>query len=665
MNNGIIKLNNTEISFSNIILKKDKQLDLKNTFNYGKEVIFDFEEVEIKHNVSINKNFLILNREIKIIKDGFYSICLYLNHNIKNYEIFMPSIMYEKNSQGKGNFPRIDEKHKYWSFIETRMSIPGCIEIYNDNEVLTVGHNSNEIYSSTSYAHNNINFTIPAVEFPFEYLGKNKLKKVVSDFSKSFKYFEKNTLIKQTYFIYYNKQKKIDLFDQYLNYAKFFLNKKATPLKRSLADTKVLLLRHLLFLVEKKGSLAFLKMGKCNFPNQDIYEFTSASFLVKSIECASIFKNLDIDNIKKQASRKILNYLIKEEDEKLVNQSYDELAYSIGDYFLQAEAESGVFRDCYSINEKIWGGYLGIGENHNFQFNINSRTNGEALLSYLSLAKSSDIKHKENYFNLIDNVSNFYLKNQLSNGNYGRWWDGKGNIVDSKGTNGAYIFLFFIKYYQYSKKDKLLQSIIKAIPYYTSLIEANDFFGDTLDADSFDKEAGQILLNCFISLYEIEDFKKDYYISLSKKCANYLISWIQLDNIIFDESTPLGKRNFKTLGYTNVSIANQHLDCYGMMIAYDFLRLYRFCEDDTYCKFAKLMINASLQLISFPDDLLGRSLNFIGWIPEQINHTRWDYFNNDRNMCGYFSINIAWVQVLVLDYLLKIEVEFPEVLNEI
>ncbi|MDC7250761.1 MAG: hypothetical protein PQJ49_12660, partial [Sphaerochaetaceae bacterium] len=557
------------------------------------------------------------------------------------------------------------EKNKYWSFIETRMSIPGCIELYNNNEVLIVGHNSNEIYSATSYSDNFISFTIPAIEYPFEYLGKNKLNKVSSNLNNSYKYFEDDTLIKQTYYIYYKRQKGIDLFNQYLNFSKIFINKKVPPLKKSLANTKVLLLRHLLFLVENEEPFAYLKMGKGNFPHQDIYEFTSASFLVKSVECASIFKKIDVVKLKSQASKKIVSLLQNEEKKKMLSNSYENLAYKIGDYFLKAETKVGVFRDCYSLKDNIWGGYLGVGENGNFRFHINTRTNGEALLSYLELAKLSDYKHKQRYLNLIDNISNFYLENQLDNGNYGRWWDEKGNIVDEKGTNGAYIFLFFIKYFEYIKQDKLYKSIEKAIPYYASLVESKNFFGDTLDADSFDKEAGQILLNCFLSLYEVEAFKKDYYLYLSKKSANYLISWIQLDNIIFDKSTPIGKRGINTLGYTNVSIANQHLDCYGMMIAYDFLRLNQYCEDNTYFKFAKLMINASLQLVSSPDDLIDRSPDYIGWIPEQINHTRWDYFNNEDNMCGHFCINIAWVQVLVLDYLLKIEDDFVEALDEV
>jgi hypothetical protein len=665
MNSSIINFNNTELSFSNAVLNKEGTLDLKHLVEIDNNVLFNFKDVEIKHIVNFNENYFTLDREIKINKDGFYSIRLNINHNIKKYEIFIPPIMFNRNMQGKGKFPRINETNKYWSFLETRMSIPGCIELYNDNEVLTIGHNANEIYSSTSYSKNNINFTIPGIEYPFAYLGKNKLEKVILDLDNSYKFFKEKTLIKQTFYIYYKKQKEIDLFDQYFNFSKIFLTNKITKLNKSLADIKALLLRHLLFLVEKEGDLAYVKMGKGNFPNQDIYEFTSASFLVKSIECASIFKRINVEQIKLQASKKVVYYLHSEEKKKLIHHSYEDLANSIGDYFLQAEAKDGIFRDCYSLKDKIWGGYLGIGENGNYRFNINARTNGEALLSYLELAKSSDSLHQKKYFKLIDNVSNFYLENQLDNGNYGRWWDDNGNIVDEKGTNGAYIFLFFIKYFQYTKKEKFLKSIEKAIDYYASLIESKNFFGDTLDADSFDKEAGQILLDCFISLYELKEFKDDYYLYLSKKCANFLISWIQLDNIKFDKSTPLGKRDFKTLGYTNVSVANQHLDCYGMMIAYDFLRLDRVCGDHIYFKFAKIMINASLQLISSPMDLLDRSVDFIGWLPEQINHTRWDYFNDEDNMCGHYSINIAWVQVLVLDYLLKIEEKFPEALNEV
>jgi len=656
----IFKCDN-KISLSCINKVKTKESELKsNLLNESENnMILDYQVLSISMKIKREDDFLIIDRTIQINQSNYYSLDFEIEHGIDNFEVFIPSLLFKRNKQGKGNFPKLNNKLKSFSFLETRSSISGCIELYNDSNSLIIAHSPNEIQSSTNWDNNKVIFSIPAIECPYRYLGKSKFEEIKQKDCNHYIYLYENQIIKQEYYLYFNMEENIDMIDQYYKFSKHFLHIDKYKRKYSIDDYKAILLRHLLFLVENDNDFSYLKMGKGNFPYQDIYEFTSASFLVKSIECASLFKNIDVNMIKSKADRTIVNYLEYEEEFKLDKKDYSELAYRIGDYFLKAESKSGLFRDCYSLKKKIWGGYLGIGENDKYRFYINSRTNGEALISYLHLANNSDKLHKRKYFKLIDNICSFYLDNQLENGNYGRWWDEDGNSLDGKGTNGAYIFRFFIEYFKFNKREDIFESIQKAIPYYTSLIENKNFFGDTLDAESYDKEAGQILLSSFINLYEIENFKNDRVLNLCKKCANYLITWIQLDDIIFDVETPLGKRDFKTKGLTNVSIANQHLDCYGMMIAYDFLNLNQYVEGDTYFKFAQLMINACFKLISMPDDLLDRNISFLGWIPEQINHTSWDYFNDESKMNGYYSINIAWVQVLVLDYLLKIEEKFP------
>ncbi len=647
------------------VFKNDLELVLINLKESENTSIKNFNDIEITNEIIKKQEYIELKRTIKVINSGNYSISLFINHDVEDYQVFIPSVMYEKNKHGKGNFARIDEINKYWSFVESRIALPGCIELYSKDKCLIVSHKANEIQSSTTWREKNLQFRIPAIEYPYSYLGKNKLEKSDLNSSKKNVYLEANQIINQTYFIYYNNKVSKGLFDHYFDYSNLICDFTPSSIELTINNFKALLLNQLLFLVERKDGLAYIKMGKDNYPYQEIYEYTSASFLVKSVEAASIFIDIDYKKIESSIIPIIHNIFTFNEKKYLQEDSYESLAYKIGDFFLQAEKKFGVYRDCYSLNKDIWGGYLGIGENDEYRFLINSRTNGEALLAYLNLANKSDYKHKIKYYKLIDNICNFYIANQQENGNYGRWLDEDGTIVDEKGTNGAHIFLFFIIYYLQTGREELFKSIRKATSYYSNLVILNNYYGDTLDADSFDKEAGQILLKCFINLYEIEEFQNDYYIGICKKCANYLISWIQMDNIKFDKNTPLGKLNFKTKGYTSVSIANQHLDCYGMMIAYDFLKLDKLIGKPVYRKYAKCMISACFQLISSPNNLLGRFPDFLGWIPEQINHTQWDYFNDEKNISGYYSINIAWVQVLVLNYLRKIENEFSEVLDEL
>ncbi len=625
------------------------------------EITLFSNSIFIKDEYFYRENFISLKRKIKILKKGKYKIQLKFKHGISNFDIFIPSVMFKNNIRGKGCFPRIIES-KYWSFDESRMSIPGAIEVYDKNQIGIFAHYSNKIHSATSWDDENVYFTIPSVEWPYSYRGKNRLDQAnINDVS--FINFEENEIIEQEYLFYINRNKYLNIFYEYIKYCKrFYIRFNNTKNEISNSTFKALLLRQLLFLVEKTNKGSYLIMGRGNGDVQKIYNFTSASFLIKSVEAATIFYSINILKLKSQLTDNIKAILEEEESKKLYDNSYKKLAISIGEYFLLAEKSPGIFKDSKSLKDNIWGGYLGVGENNNYKYLINSRANGEALLAYLELANNCESVQAKRYFKLIDNITQFYIKNQLPDGNFGRWWTEDGTPVDSNGTNGAHILLFFIEYYKITKRLDLLESIERAHKYYREMVYNFDFFGDTLDADSCDKEAGIILLKVYLGLYELDEFHSDLNLGLCKICASFVATWIQLDNIKFSSNTPLGKLKFKTKGLTSVSIANQHLDLYGMMVSYEFLRLNKYIKDDIYKSLAIDMIKSSKQLISTPNNLLDRDRNFLGWIPEQINHTNWDYFNNINKAPGYYSINISWVHVLVLKYFMKIENEFPEVL---
>jgi hypothetical protein len=238
--------------------------------------------------------------------------------------------------------------------------------------------------------------------------------------------------------------------------------------------------------------------------------------------------------------------------------------------------------------------------------------------------------------------------------------------MDINGTNGVHIAIFLIKLLKHIDKNDLLYgdiktAIYKAYDFYNNLVNDGQFYGDTLDADSFDKESGVVLLTFFIDLYECE--KDICYIESAKKVANFLTTWIwQFDSFIPKES-PLGQKNFSTKGMTSVSVAHNHLDFYGIAISYEFLRLWKYTKDDFYKKQGQMMAKACCQLISNPTDRLERTEYYDGWQPEQINHTDWDYFNNSERANGSFYIDVAWVTVLGLGAYYKLICDFKDLIK--
>jgi hypothetical protein len=114
---------------------------------------------------------------------------------------------------------------------------------------------------------------------------------------------------------------------------------------------------------------------------------------------------------------------------------------------------------------------------------------------------------------------------------------------------------------------------------------------------------------------------------------------------------------------TAVSVALQHIDFYGLFPAYDFLRLWQATGEEKWKEFALLLINCCSQLISSADNMLGRSQEFIGWQPEHIYQTDWNYFLLEFGGKGTWDTCIGWEVVLTLGALLDIRARFPETMN--
>ena len=405
-------------------------------------------------------------------------------------------------------------------------------------------------------------------------------------------------------------------------------------------------LRHLRYLLIDSEDMTAIKMGKGNGLFQSFYEFTAGSFLVRGMEGATIFARM-----------------AKELDEK----KYLDIAEKIGTFFLGGALPNGMHRDCYSLKDGIWGGYIGVGTPENLQRGANARCNGETMVNYLRLySMLKDAGRRMNQFADVARWnSEFYIEHQLKGqdeGSFGRWWDISGKPLNTLGTNGAYIISMLVELEKtLGKRNDIDEALEKAGKYYASLIDRNGFYADTLDADCVDKESGVALLRAFMDLYERSH--DEYYLKYARLAAGFVLSWMFTYNVAFHPDSPAGKRGFRTAGMTAVSVAHHHLDFYGMQIAYDLLRLWGANREDLWKKCALLMINACSQLVSSEQDLLGRSADFIGWQPEQINQTNWDYKLRYLGTKGRFHTCVAWVAVLTLGAMLDIRERYPDILD--
>ena len=607
----------------------------------------------------ISPGILKVCRQWELQRKGEYSLVSKFSNAIdKVNNLMIPGIWYDGNLQGKGSFPS-EKNGECWSFFETRMSVPCCMQLRTSEGFFTCATTPSETdttIASCNRMGNTITIDIPGNEIPQSYRGKQNILDTSSLLPKTLSVDEVPCIYERIFYISadYQSNSPYQAYSKYIKHISQFSPTMHMPI--SWKNFGTYKFTRLLNLIRKSpDGKAYVLMGEGNGDLQQYYNYTAASFLVKSLEASylllkeqNIVVTYSSDYVQARAS--LADRFSMANDENLMSG----IATLLADNFLAYEILPGVHQDCVDIMTGEFGGYLGIGEHDEFKSYVNARCNGESMKYYVLVY--SELKkrglEKPEYIALAKRVAKFYCKNQLENGSFGRWWTVEGIAKNSEGTNGAHVAVFFLALLKEIKQDDPLRPLLinaceKAYDYYSGLAEKGYFFGDTLDADSFDKEAGVVLMDFFLDLYEFSPEK--IYLESAQKAADFLLTWIwQFKNYIPPES-PLGRRNFSTKGMTSVSVAHNHLDFYGIAIAYDFFRFAEYSGDRFYFDQGQLMANACRQLISMPEDRLGRDPYFSGWQPEQINHTSWDYFNSEERMNGNFYIDIAWVAVLGLE----------------
>ena len=621
----------------------------------GNLITATFDGVLIKDAFTAAEGLITVNRCWTVTAQGKWQLLFNYQPSAGLRRWLLPSVMYNNNEMGTGPFPR-DGVEKGWSFREDRIPVPSCSILYNESNWQAVftrpSLKEGEISSVKTYAGEGgaaFEISVPYVEEPFTYTEKGIAFGGLTAKTAAFFSVRKIPLeYLRTFFIAFGRC--VHPSEIFINLASLALKLFDCPAgetaKPDWSRIAALKFHHLKYLLIDKPGITAIKMGRGNGLFQSFYEFAAGSFLVRGMEAATIFARAG---------------------KEIGSQQYLNIADRIGGFFLAGALPNGLHRDCYSLKDGRWGGYIGVGTPESLQLGANARCNGEAMVNYLRLYKLLEGagKTRTAFLDQAKRTAHFYIGHQLAGreaGSFGRWWNTDGRPLNTLGTNGAYIISLLVELEKITGKTGEIDGALKkAGAYYATLVDKNQFYADTLDADCVDKEAGCALLRSFLDLYERSH--DEYYLRYAVLAAGFVLSWMFTYNIAFHPGSPAGKRHFKTLGMTAVSVAHHHLDFYGLFIAYDLLRLWQASGDDRWKKCALSMIGACSQLISDSCDLLGRGRDFIGWQPEQVNQTNWDYKLRLLGTKGRYHTCVAWTVVLTLGAMLDIRERFPDILS--
>ena len=265
-----------------------------------------------------------------------------------------------------------------------------------------------------------------------------------------------------------------------------------------------------------------------------------------------------------------------------------------------------------------------------------------AILHYLDFEKKNNRFHPEleqKSRTLFDRL----VKLKREDNSFPRKFNARFEIVDASGGSTPTVITPMIMASAYFNDPGYL-SVAQETAYFLDkeIVNKADYFSSTLDANCEDKEASLYTLNAYYYLWLASgEALKAHYLNQAEKVSFFALSWYYLWDVPFAPGQMLGDLGFKTRGWGNVSVENNHVDVY----VFEFTEVLRWLAlqtgDQRYSAMADV-ISSSMndQLLPRKDYLCGIALP--GYHPEVVQHTHWDYGKNGK---GYYNDIFApgWV----------------------
>lgn len=194
------------------------------------------------------------------------------------------------------------------------------------------------------------------------------------------------------------------------------------------------------------------------------------------------------------------------------------------------------------------------------------------------------------------------------------------DMWEPKSTNEAFFIAPLCLASRLFDQKEYLNAAKKAGSYYIRRHQSmkEPYWGGTLDARCEDKEGAFGAFQAFLYLYETT--KDHKFLEAAKHACNVMLSY----TYIWDVDLPAARlrdHQFKSRGWTSVSVQNMHLDVYGVLLSPFVYRLGQLTDDAMLKNMAELMYRSCGQLID-PYGSQG----------EQVQQTNYSQNKNDHSV---------------------------------
>lgn len=256
-----------------------------------------------------------------------------------------------------------------------------------------------------------------------------------------------------------------------------------------------------------------------------------------------------------------------------------------------------------------------------------------AILHYLNYEKKHGRQHPE-WEKRTRQLLNNLIALQKSDGHFARKYNDAGEDIDASGGSTPSATSTLVMGYKYFKDKKYLLAAKRTIDYVEkNIISKSDYFSSTLDANCEDKEAAIAAVTSTYYLAMVTTGKeRQHYIDLCKQAAYFALSWYYTWDVPFAQGQMLGDLGFKSRGWSNVSVENNHIDVFVFELPHIIKWLSSVTEEKRFEKMYDVIYSSLNQLLPTKERLCG--IGKPGFYPEVVQHTTWDYGRNGK---GFYN----------------------------
>lgn len=256
-----------------------------------------------------------------------------------------------------------------------------------------------------------------------------------------------------------------------------------------------------------------------------------------------------------------------------------------------------------------------------------------AILHYLNYEKKHGRQHPK-WEKRTRQLLNNLIALQKSDGHFARKYNDAGEDIDASGGSTPSATSTLVMGYKYFKDKKYLLAAKRTIDYVEkNIISKSDYFSSTLDANCEDKEAAIAAVTSTYYLAMVTTGKeRQHYIDLCKQAAYFALSWYYTWDVPFAKGQMLGDLGFKSRGWSNVSVENNHIDVFVFELPHIIKWLSSVTEEKRFEKMYDVIYSSLNQLLPTKERLCG--IGKPGFYPEVVQHTTWDYGRNGK---GFYN----------------------------